>query len=146
MLAQQFLSHHALGIEQVDRDALVAVLGMLERKELVHWRNPDEAPISNGFNMAALISRRECGTIGCICGWAHVASRGRAFQALAASAHAVDWSESIRCMPEALKDLFGFGLPDRQLCGRTVTQSAEAMRNYLTAGDAQWDDVLAAAA
>jgi hypothetical protein len=145
MLAQQFLSHDALGIEQVDRDALIAVLGMLERKELVHWRDPDEAPISNGFNMAALISGRECGTVGCICGWAHVASRGRAFQALAASARAPDWSESISRMPEALKDLFGFGLPDRQLCGRTVTQSAEALRNYLTTGDAQWDDVLTAA-
>jgi hypothetical protein len=49
-------------------------------------------------------------------------------------------------MPEALKDLFGLGLPDRKLCGRTVTQAAEALRNYLTLGDAQWDNVLAAAA
>jgi hypothetical protein len=35
----------------------------------------------------------------------------RAFQALAASARAIDWSESIKCMPEALTNLFGFGLP-----------------------------------
>ena len=128
MLAQQFLSHHALGIEQVDRDALVAVLGMLERKELVHWRNPDEAPISNGFNMAALISRRECGTIGCICGWAHVASRGRAFQALAASAHAVDWSESVRCMPERCETIS----PPATRSGTTCSQPPRDPRAVIT--------------
>ena len=67
MLASNFMAPSALGISEVEFDALVKVLGMLERGEI-----PDDQ-----FTMRRI--QHPCGTPACLCGWANHVSEGRAF-------------------------------------------------------------------
>lgn len=114
MLAQNFKTPTDLGISDVDFETLVKVLGMLERREIA----PEK------FNMAQVNSN--CGTIHCIQGWCQKISGGAAFPLM-------------RPMPEALSGLFMY-CDHRRFCV-TTGQAAIALRNYLTFGDSQWDEV-----
>lgn len=64
-----FLTAEALGIDPNEHQALVAVLGKLERGELRHAplleETTDEFGDACGFNMA----QWSCGTVMCIGGW-----------------------------------------------------------------------------
>lgn len=75
-----FLSAERLGVSQKARDALITVLGMMERGEIKHAKMfaqelvcvvgasmPDRL---NGMQMARVWSYAECGTAGCLLGWA----------------------------------------------------------------------------
>jgi hypothetical protein len=73
MLAQNFKTSVDLGIEEREFDALLDVLGMLERGELVHITDPMCPTVPNGFNMADWLNDTACGTAGCIGGWAEKA-------------------------------------------------------------------------
>lgn len=68
MLAQNFMAPSALGIPDAAFNALVKVLGMLERKEI------EEALFDMGR-----IGRPECGTPGCIMGWGKAITGKRDF-------------------------------------------------------------------
>ena len=72
MLANNFMTPSALGISDVEFEALVKVLGMLERTEI-----PDEQ-----FTMRRV--QHPCRTPACLCGWANHVSAGRAAGAVGA--------------------------------------------------------------
>lgn len=90
MLAQTILSPDALSLTEKQHGALVAVLGMLEREEMRDgrvtsndrmrgWWAAGRIQHLDGFNMhvkvATIKGRPECGTVGCIAGWAcHIAN------------------------------------------------------------------------
>lgn len=120
MLAQNFMSHTMLDITEPERDALVKVLGMLERGEC------------QGFDMRT--SFDWCGTPCCIRGWAITQMGGRR--------HGTRGCFSTFTLPPDLRDLFypanrAYGVKDQSV-------AAMALRNYLTAGEARWNEVLAA--
>jgi hypothetical protein len=63
MLAQNFKTATDLGISEVEQDALIKVLGMLERNDFARGES---------FNMGWWYQHSNtCGTVGCIAGWAH---------------------------------------------------------------------------
>jgi hypothetical protein len=122
-----FLSTRQLGISKADRDALIHVLGMLERGEVVHvpdWRGYKG---KFGFNMLEYSDDRVCGTICCIAGWCD-----RLFHRNFANRH------QDKKLPEALSDLF-FGPADYDgMNAVTVEEAAIALRTYLTTGKSVW--------
>lgn len=128
MLAQNFKSAIDLDITEVELRSLVTVLGMLERGELMHGyfalckipRKPNE------FNMAATLDN-QCGTIGCIAGWAHEVSGGVAFPEIVNSDIGV-WE--LRNNQPLLK-VFGIGTMCASLSSITPAQAATALRSYL---------------
>src|SRR5882672_12774437 len=69
MLAFNFKTADKLGLVPKAVPALIKVLRMLERRELVKtcWLRPS---INNGFNMATIFHTTNCGSVGCIFGWA----------------------------------------------------------------------------
>lgn len=70
MLAQNFKTPVDLGIEDREFSALVRVLGMLERGELVDVQYRTEDTNLLGFNIGCQYAENECGTLACIGGWA----------------------------------------------------------------------------
>lgn len=141
MLAQNFMSAEALDLPTVERDALVAVLGMLERGDIA----------ADTLRMDVLLHQVDgCATVGCLCGWAHVVSHGTAFPELAATPArgafvAYFLRDSLRRrLPENVKRLFYFGAWSSEMAQITPPQAATALRNFLTTGDAQWETVRAA--
>jgi hypothetical protein len=124
MLAQNFKAATDLGITEKELSALIAVLGRLERGELVetHKFSPT---VPNGFSMSIVSTATECGTVGCIKGWCQMDS-GVFMKSFAATGE--------------LYDLFMYD--DERRHGVTVEQAASGLRNYLTTGKANWDEVL----
>lgn len=140
MLAQSFQSAAELGIADIEQQALVTVLGMLERGELVYGKYPIAKMFrgSNEFNMAATLdSSSDCGSIGCLCGWAHIASGRKAF------AEFFSEERSIEALPIGLRRLFRFGAGLGSLYSIQPEQAATALRSYLTTGDAKWHEAVA---
>ncbi len=70
MLAQNFKTAKELGLADAEVEALITVLGMLERGDIARAE----------FHMGHF--RHECRTPACICGWAHHISGGQAFPEL----------------------------------------------------------------
>lgn len=128
MLAQNFKTPADLGITAAEFDALVKVLGMLERGELTHdhWDCPS---VPNGFSMIEYITETQCGTVACIAGWAD-----KIADTTFASRHLFN-------LPRALDELFSG--PTRG--DASPSQAAIALRNYLTHGEPRWDEALASA-
>jgi hypothetical protein len=139
MLAQNFKTAADLGISDAELDALIKVLGMLERGEITE----------NHFHMARFWM--ECGTVGCLCGWANQISGGAAFPELNASTTEI--SLFFR-MPDAARALFTMGMgsdsPERTGLNVFVQRrarphhAATALRSYLTTGEANWAEALGA--
>lgn len=129
MLAQNFMTAPDLKIRDDERDALVKVLGMLERAELVYM--PLLEPFGpNGFNMTWVRNWTKCGTVCCIKGWCQTIGGIELFNPIAG-----------RKTPTAALQLFMYSDDRRE--NVTVEQAATALRNYLTTGHANWDEVLA---
>jgi hypothetical protein len=141
MLAQNFMTASALGINDIQLDALIKVLGMLERSELEHTGVCQ--PVKNGFNMAEILHENSCGTVACLCGWAHLVSDRKAFPQVEnylAERKRPGWSK----LPKELFNLF-FNNTGRvsSLWNIDNSQAASALRNYLTTGKPNWSEVLA---
>lgn len=145
MLAQNLKTAAELGINDVEHGALVTVLGMLERGELVHGKYPiakmfGRAP--NEFNMAATLDvEPDCGTIACLCGWAHLVSDRKAF-ALFFERTPGDDFDAVYPMSAPLRRLFGIGARWGSLHNRMPEHAAIALRSYLTTGEANWSEAL----
>jgi hypothetical protein len=131
VLAQSFKTAAELGLAQVEVQALIAVLRMLERGDITH----DE------FHMGHF--KHECKTPACICGWAHHVSGGRAFPELAAK---VGPMIVYRRFNESPAVITLFRLTSTRGSGGDITpaQAAVALRNYLTEGEPRWEEALAA--
>lgn len=129
MLAQNFLDHTVLGISAEERQALVKVLGMLERGELKYDRDMD-ADMPNGFNMADFVESGKCGTVACICGWADL---------LCKTQLQITFFEN-----EGLTELFIPSNFEYRITRDEITpaQAAIALRNYLTLGEPRWSEAL----
>lgn len=145
MLAQNFKTPVDLGITDAEFDALHRVLGMLEREEVQHApgyggickslpSSPTNRPAPVYFNMGFITGEHDCGTAGCILGWAqHIANRCL--------------FERIRT--PAIQRLFMMG-SEGYVPGLPVAQenirpahAAIALRNYLTHGEPRWAEALA---
>lgn len=123
MLARSFMPATDLGITEPEVDALVQVLGMLEREEIPESK----------FTMT-LVGEPECGTPGCILGWTRVVS--------------VDVCRILACRMSANRALFWLFCPsphtgDRSPYVAERSEAASALRSYLTTGKANWAAALA---
>lgn len=118
MLANSFKSAEELKITECEQRALVKVLGMLERGELVESGKAPTVP--NGFNMGVLRTEAKCGTVGCILGWAIMVDnqafpRGCTHVTIPLFTPHNYWTKSY-----------------------TVAQAAHALRTYLVTGTPDW--------
>jgi len=131
VLAQNFKTAQELGLADVEVEALVIVLRMLEREDIAREE----------FHMGHF--RHECRTPACICGWAHHVSHGRAFPELSAQHGSMILYRRVGHLP-AVIDLFR--LTAARGSGGEITpgQAAIALRNYLTYGEARWPEAVAA--
>jgi hypothetical protein len=143
MLAQNLKTAEDLNITEHQRAALIGVLGMLERKEMKHVQMFSDdngrgvilspAATENPFNMSTFAS--DCGTVHCIAGWAD-------------KLYDAGFASSILSCCDDISDLFfvtdmgDHGL-DVMMETVTVEHAAQALRNYLTTGKAEWKQVLA---
>lgn len=126
MLAQNFKTAAELGISEIEVDALIKVLGMLERGELTEQE----------FSMDTIL--HDCGSPACLCGWANYVSGGRAFP------EAPQTSRLYNRLPAGAINLFLLSGWRSEWESITPSQAATALRSYLTTGVARWDEALAA--
>lgn len=139
MLAQNFKTPADLRLTDMEFESLVKVLGMLERGELRH--DPKRMLTGERFNMGVWRWNDGCGSIACICGWAYFISKGAAFPEL-------QYFSSRPERNEPLEDLFvpvkhpDAGVANKRMLQITTAQAAIALRNYLTHGEARWDEAL----
>src|SRR5687767_10632015 len=116
MLAQNFKTAADLGIPEHEFSALATVLGMLERCEI------------HDFDMGTF--NRDCGTPGCICGWARHVDES-AFPEVGGG---ITVFKLFR-RPVGLTRLFAIGAVETEkIFDATPAQAAIALRNYLTHG------------
>lgn len=132
MLAQNFKTAADLEISDVEQDALIKVLGMLERNDFARGES---------FNMGWWYRHSNtCGTVGCIAGWAYHLSDGEAFPFVGC----------VGSPPDHLRSLFipvdGPNVEIANVAMQKITssQAAIALRSYLTTGDANWEEALQA--
>jgi hypothetical protein len=123
MLAQNFKTADDLEITAEEHGALIKVLGMLERGELVDARNG--AVCDNGFDMSDC--GNGCGTAACIGGWVASILKFHQKKYVSHSIHV-----------DGLYGLY-FGGGCLAYVDATVSQAAIALRSYLTTGNARWD-------
>jgi hypothetical protein len=146
MLARSFKTAVDLGISEKEHGALIQVLGMLERGELQLVRLARgglTATIPNGFNMIALGEKNECGTVGCLLGWARFVTDDhglftRCWMEDSPEADALRdtflWKD-LECL--SLMKYLGMSTADV-----SPTQAAHALSNYLTTGKPDWAEAL----
>lgn len=140
MLAQNFKTADDLKISDIELGALIKVLGMLERGELIHVSRSDDG---YGFNMGEVLEKDSCGTTGCLCGWAYVVSEGAAFPGVRKYL-GVNGSLNFAKWPKALRELFRLGEQFSPFYSTKISdeQAASALRNYLTIGEPRWSEIL----
>jgi hypothetical protein len=129
MLAQNIKTAKELGLANVEVEALVTVLRMLEREDIAR----------EAFHMGRF--QNECRTPACLCGWAHHISGGRAFPEL--SAHHGPLMLYRRVGP-SISELFRLTAARESGGEITPAQAAIALRNYLTHGEPRWAEAMAA--
>jgi len=146
MLAQNFKTPDELQVTDAEFAALLQVLGALERGELRHYslrgRRPSlRANVPNGFSMSEHICQSGCNTVACIAGWAYVFSGRKVFGFNGGIMGAFYRNDKLS---PALEELFYMYSQDPgELDTTTPQQAACALRNFLTYGEARWDEALA---
>lgn len=133
MLARTFKTATDLGISENVHDGLISTLLFFESGEVPQ------------FNMRYYFRRiseaHPCKTPSCIAGWASTFSSD--------IKRGLDrgWSHNYFVhIPDSLARLFGLGWASNRLdeIGKaTLEQGTTALRNYLTTGEACWEEVLA---
>lgn len=146
MLAQNFKTPADLGIKDVEFEALVKVLGMLERGEVRHV-TVDESFIRSRpgrefrglFNMSNIWANADCGTAACIAGTSDWICGTKFVERSYGDAHLRPG------LPATLINLFcPPEVPTEDWDKITVEQSAIALRNYLSSGEPRWEEATAA--
>jgi hypothetical protein len=136
VLSDLFLTARRLDISEKARSALVTVLAMMERGEIHHSAEGDDArilfngdlpPQLVGIQMSRVWTKNDCGTAGCLLGW--VRWVGKDTKLL----------QSEECSAEIL-DLFCMGnYHGHKSIGRlTSSDVAPALRSWLTTGKVVW--------
>ncbi len=132
MLAQNFMSSEDLGIEHDEHKALILLLGMLERAEIPHHRPDTPAAVTpTGFNMEAW----RCGSVACLGGWAELLM-GHGFKTEISENAPLDEL----FYPDEREEIPGITFESLKTI--TPEKAAQALRNFLTEGDANWLAVL----
>lgn len=121
MLAQNFKTADALDISNAELAALIKVLGMLERCELVDVEQ--NTGCNNGFNIGT--QGKGCGTPACIGGWA----------ATLMDIEQMPYVDSYMKRDDHMLRKLYWGYPDVA----TTVEAAIALRSFLTVGDPRWD-------
>lgn len=140
MLAQSFMAAEQLGLRPEHREALVKTLGYLERGEVEQLDFSDYRTfrvrvqgIKDRFNMAYWSTELSCGTVRCLGGTAEMLGKLR-YCVLA---------EVAGDNPELSNLLYVSGVAQSvDLRTITITEAAQALRNYLTTGKARWYEIL----
>lgn len=132
MLAQNFLSATDLGVTEVEKEALITVLGMLERGEI----DDDHFKMSNFWKEEA------CGTVGCLCGWANFVSGKKAFPMIMSYAleGGTNATPAKNSLTSEVRKLFWIGLENwpRRLTPVTAEDGARVLREFLQTGKSTW--------
>ena len=127
--APNFKSANELALNDTEYQSLIKVLGMLERGELEHT-TPIGRKLSLPFNMGTFLPHPECGSPGCIIGWARFLGGETSFARMMHQ----------RCV--GLNHLFGgVGAKKKTLAYINVPEAAQALRNYLTEGEPRWEEI-----
>jgi len=146
MLARTFLTSKQLGITDIQRDALITTLGMLERGELKHTQHksmpgyPDvnlplgKAGFTGHFNMAYWSYQVGCGTLMCLGGTSAIIAGDDELWGCSTD------SISNKELRELFMPGWGYGRYDWDKV--TTEQAAAGLSNYLTRGSAHWGEVL----
>jgi hypothetical protein len=127
VLARNFRTPAELGHTEAEFEALVAVLEMFEREEVVYEPNPEDPSRPNGFNIGLTDCETERGTCCDIVGWA----RRRCPDCFMYFSPHTAFGRLV--MP------LGWLTNNRDY---TVQRAAAAIRNYLAFGEARWGDIL----
>lgn len=138
MLAQNFKTPAELGKTADEFDALVKVLGMLEREECEFvpgdfYENRHKPLPKVGFSMSVVFETKHCGTVGCIVGWARHFG-GKYVFACPRDEQNREWQNWMQLIAP----------PNWREGKYTAAQSAIALRNYLTHGQPNWAEALEA--
>ena len=132
MLAQNFKTAKELGLADIEVEALVTVLRMLEREDIAR----------EAFHMGRFQHfEHECKTPACLCGWAYHISGGRAFPELSAQHGPL---MLYRRVGPSISELFRLTAAPESGGEITPAQAAIALRNYLTCGEPRWTEAMAA--
>jgi hypothetical protein len=129
MLARSpFKTAEELGCYTSTYKGLILVLEKMKKGEFV-WTDQN-TPITNGFNMARgwMPGRSvECGTVGCIAGWAMHLARS--------TGQEMEPSRTV----QQLEDWYGLVMPEGYTDGHhTLEQAQVALESYLLTGKADW--------
>lgn len=148
MLAQNFKTALDLQITEIEKQSLIKVMGMIERDEIVVVRRLQSDTPKGAYLHMPAIKRidEQCGSVGCICGWANIVSDGQAFPEInrqSGSPTVHDMLNGHRT--HAIQDLFGITDSSNRLIskmGESKDNVVQAIRNYLTIGEAKWGSIL----
>jgi hypothetical protein len=130
----EFLSAPELGVPEKARAALITVLGMMERGEIKyadrgkHEYHSIEIPDHLiGMQMTRIWSQNECGTAGCLLGWARWVAKD---YFLLPGEERSDELNNLFCMG---------GYSGRKSINRLIPADiAPALRSWLTTGKVAW--------
>lgn len=154
-MTTDYLSAADLGIDEDERETLIKIMNMLIKGEVIYDPNADTE--ARGFNMGSVVTRHKHGVCACIVGWSKLMSErpdkdGARQQVFDAPVRKLAFDPVRRLLPVSKKlsnllDLF-FCPIDRtwDLSIVTTLQAAEAIKNYLSTGAAEWDDIVDTAA
>jgi hypothetical protein len=137
MLSRSFLTARKLGLSEKEHGALVSLLHMMERGELTYVNSvKNEANVHKPskfdglFNMASYwspVRGKSCKTAACIAGSCD-------------SLFGTNFVEYSLC--GELGELFAPGCVDqRSWKNITLIEAAQALSNFLTTGEARWEEI-----
>jgi hypothetical protein len=143
MLAQNFKTPAELNISKREFDAIVTTLGAFERNEIQYVTSDEETTqqILAAFNMdywdgkEATGGYENCGAVHCIGGWVTKLTGVNLPEK-----DGEEWDAELAGR-EGLYNLF-YPHQIRDWSRITVAKAAEAIRNYLTTGKPNWEEVV----
>jgi hypothetical protein len=145
-MENDFKSASELGITEVERNALIVVLESMELGKIYSYHNmPAECRVKHAdtpkIHMELFFTHdTECGTVGCLAGWANILSDGKAFPELNNAREqkpnsTANIEDMIRRLPLEIRRLFlvrGSSFGDmNDLSHETLIKR---LRNYLSTG------------
>jgi hypothetical protein len=138
-----FLSAATLEITEVERTALIKVLGMMERGEItseVQYKSRTQRRL---YMPDFIQTNNECETAACLAGWAHIIEP----EAFPEVPIIMDYRHSVKAvmaksrlmirLSDEAKSLFRFGANAYSVSEPSVAEVAPILRNFLTTGKCQ---------
>jgi hypothetical protein len=144
MLARNYLDAKQLGITEIERNSLIEVLHRMERGELVSFVDSGNIAQTNTIYMPTFITtpcpltseKANCGTIGCLAGWANIISNGEAFPEIESFTPTSVIAQHLQDrLPKALCSVFGIDHLIDHLLNVSTETLANDLREYLTTGN-----------